>query len=67
MMVFPEGLSAREFAVWVIEVGRVDGAVVAAMWDATRVLLIGVEGDEVERAGFWGSGKRRGLVDLEGV
>jgi hypothetical protein len=48
---FPEGLAARELAVWVIEAeDGVDVAVVAAMWDATRVLLIGVEVSEVTRA-----------------
>lgn len=67
MMGLPEGLAAREFAVCVVEGVRFEIAVVAAMWDATRVLLIGVEGREVARDEFWGSGKRRPVADFEGV
>ena len=44
MMGFPEGLAARESAVCIVERVRVEFVVVAAMWDATRVLLMGVEG-----------------------
>jgi hypothetical protein len=66
-MGLPEGLAAREFAVCVVEGVRAEVAVVAAMWDATRVLLIGVEGREVARDELWGSGKRRPVTDFEGV
>ncbi len=66
MMGFPEGLAAREFAVCVVEGVRVELEVVAAaMWDTTRVLPMGVEGREVARDEFWGSGKRRPVADLE--
>ena len=66
MMGFPEGLAAREFAVCVVERVRVALLVVASMWDATRVLLMGVEGtEEAARAEFWGSGKRRPVADFE--
>ena len=67
MMGFPEGLAAREFGVCVVEGVRAEVAVVAAMWDVTRVLLTGVEGSEVDRDEFWGSGKRRPVADFEGV
>lgn len=67
MMGLPEGLAAREFAVCVVEGVRVEMVVVAAIWDATRVLVIGVEGREVGRDEFWGSGKRRPVADFEGV
>jgi len=65
MIGFPEGLAAREFAVCVVEGVRVELDVVAAMWDTTRVLLMGVEGGEVARDEFWGSGKRRPVADFE--
>lgn len=67
MMGFPDGLAARESGVCVVEGVRAEMAVVAAMWDATRVLLTGVEGSEVAREEFWGSGKRRPVADFEGV
>ena len=40
MMGLPEGLAVREFAVCVVKGVCFEMAVVAAMWDTTRVLLI---------------------------
>ena len=57
MMELPKGLEGVRFEM----------AVVAVMWDTTQVLLIGVEGREVARDEFRGSGKRRPVADFGGV
>ena len=65
-MGIPGGLAAREFVVCVVERVRIELFVVASMGDATRVLLMGVEGrEEAARAKFWGSGKRQPVADFE--
>ena len=57
MMGLPKGLEGVCFEM----------AVVAVMWDTTQVLLIGVEGREVARDEFQGSGKHRPVADFGGV